>query len=254
MFLPAMFSPDIISLRQFYATPMGESVRALIAGAITRLWPSARNEAMLALGYATPYLAPYLGATATLAACMPAQQGAAYFPQEGDNIALLAHDSELPFSENSFNRVLLVHSAENSEQLSWMIQEIWRTLTPGGRMLAVVPNRFNLWSRSSRSPFGYGRPFSIAQFRDLLTAHHFDITRTRTALFMPPTRIGFVWKAAQKLETFGYTICDFLGWHIGGVLLVEAEKKIYSSIKEPVVEGRRYRPAFASAKPVMTKS
>lgn len=247
-----MFSPDIVSLRQFYATPLGESVRALIEAAILRLWPHAKGEVLLALGYGTPYLSPYIGQTSSMAACMPAQQGAAYFPQGGDNIVLLAHDSELPFAENSVNRVLLVHSVENSEQLSWMIQEIWRVLTPGGRVLAVVPNRFSLWSRSSRSPFGYGRPFSMAQLRDLLSAHQLSLTRTGSALFMPPSRLRFAWRAAQKIETAGRLICGFLGCFLGGVLLVEAEKQLYSPIRQPVVEGRLYRPAIAGVRPAMT--
>jgi len=221
-------------------------VRALIAAALARLWPAGNGDVLLALGYATPYLAPYLGQASPLAACMPAQQGAVYFPQGADNISLLAHDSELPFAESSANRVLLVHSVENSEQLSWMIQEIWRVLTPGGRVLAVVPNRFSLWSRSSASPFGYGRPFSMAQLRDLLTGHQFSLTRSGTALFMPPIRLRWLWKAAPKLEKFCVALCDALGCHLGGVLLIEAEKQLYSPIRQPVVEGRHYRAAMAA--------
>ena len=242
----AMFSPDIVHLRQFYATPLGDSVRALIAASISRFWPAAHNDTIFAFGYATPYLAPYAGNN--IAACMPAQQGAEYFPRDGDNIALLMHDSELPFSESSANRALMVHSIENSEQLSWMIQEIWRVLTPGGRVLAVVPNRFSLWSRLSRSPLGYGRPFSMAQLHDLFTGHQFAITHSSTALFMPPVRVRWLWKAAPKLERICVTLCDALGFHMGGVLLIEAEKQLYSPIRQPVVAGRAYRPVMGTVR------
>lgn len=247
-----MYSPDIINLRNFYSTPFGESVRALITEGISDIWQEIGSDITVGMGYATPYLSHYLDNKTTIIACMPSGQGAVYWPQGADNLTLIAHDSELPFAESSLNRVLLVHSMENSEQLSWLIQEVWRILTPNGRMLAVVPNRSGMWSRSSRSPFGYGRPFSIAQMRHLLSEQQFAITRTHCALFMPPTHIQFLWKASNFLEKTGKFLCRFLGCFIGGVLLVEAEKKLYSDIKQPVVEPRKYRSKALGTKPAMT--
>ncbi len=247
-----MYTPDIINLRNFYSTDFGESVRSLIAGTVNGLWPAGGNDVIVGIGYATPYLTNYLGDKATVIACMPAQQGAAYWPQGGDNLTVIAHDSELPFAESSVNRVLLVHSMENSEQLSWLIQEVWRVLTPNGRLLAVVPNRSGMWSRSSRSPFGYGRPFSIAQVCALFAEQQFTVTRTRSALYMPPSHIKFLWKCAPRLEKIGRFICRYLGGFLGGVLLVEAEKKIYADIKQPVVEARKYRSHVLAGRPAMT--
>lgn len=246
-----MYTPDIVNLRNFYSTNFGQSVRALISSAILRIWSSTGEDVVVGLGYATPYLASYVTPSAHLAACMPAGQGAAYWPHGGDNLVVISHDSELPFAESSINRVLLVHSMENSEQLSWLIQEIWRVLTPNGKMLAVVPNRSGMWSRSSRSPFGYGRPFSMSQMRTLLGEQQFVITSTSSALFMPPTRMTFCWKIADKLESIGNVICSFLGGFLGGVILVEAEKQIYSGIAQPVVEARRYRTKVMGIKPAM---
>ncbi len=248
-----MYTPDIINLRNFYATGFGESVRSLIADAVLQFWPTTGSDIVLGMGYATPYIEPYMEQSANLVACMPAQQGAIYWPHGGDNLVLIAHESELPFAESSINRVLLIHGMENSEQLSWMINEIWRVLTPNGKLLAIAPNRHSLWSRSSRSPFGYGRPFSISQMRDLLTEQHFTITNTSSALFMPPTRIKFLWRIAEKLEKVGRFVCRFLGGFLGGVVLVEAEKQIYSSIRQPVVEAKKYRGAIIGTRPAMTK-
>ena len=241
-----MFAPDVVSLRQFYASPFGENARALIAASLHALWPSAKEDALLGIGFATPYLDDYLGRGMFVAACMPAKQGAAYWPPSKDNLVLLAHESELPFAENSMNRVLLVHSVENSEQLSWMMQEIWRVLTPGGRVLAIVPNRMGFWARSSRSPFGYGRPFSLAQMRDLMSEHQFTPTRSRPALFLPPTHSQLLWRIARKIEAVGHMFFPF----IGGVWLVEAEKQVYASIRQPALSRRAYgfaRPATQTA-------
>ena len=243
-----MFVPDVVSLRQFYASPFGENARALIAKSLHHLWPGMKGDALLGIGFATPYLDGFIGADSFVAACMPAKQGAAYWPPSKDNLVLLAHESELPFAEASINRVLLVHSVENCDHLSWMMEEIWRVLTPGGRVLAIVPNRMGFWARSSRSPFGYGRPFSLAQMRDLMSEHQFTPTRSRPALFLPPTLNQLLWRISGKIEAIGHMFFPF----IGGVWLVEAEKQVYASIKQPALSRRLYSIAQPAVQPALS--
>jgi hypothetical protein len=242
-----MFAPDVVNLRQFYASPFGEAVRDLIAASLKQVWPDARGDALLGIGYATPYLEAYLPQASPVMVCMPAAQGAAYWPPARPNLVFLAHESELPLPENSVNRVLLMHSVENSEQMSWMMREIWRVLTPGGRMLAIVPNRLGVWSRSSRSPFGYGRPFNVLQLRDMIGQHQFTLTRSTSALFIPPTRLRFMWRVATKIERIGKLICPF----VGGVLMIEAEKQLYAAIRQPVHAKQGYRVPVPATNPIM---
>ncbi|MBY0408265.1 MAG: class I SAM-dependent methyltransferase [Rickettsiales bacterium] len=230
-----MFAPDIVTLKQFYATPFGRDISRFIGTRIHAMWPHAQGDVMLGIGYCTPYLEHYVNEAAPVCVCMPAQQGAAFWPPE-QNLVFLGHESELPFRESSVNRVLLIHSFENTEQLSWMIEELWRVLTPGGRILVIVPNRMGFWCRSSHTPFGYGRPFSLAQLRDLLSEHQFTCTDSSSALFMPPVRLRFLWRIAHHLERVGRAVCPF----IGGVLLLEAQKQIYASIKQPVTARSSY--------------
>ena len=242
-----MFTPDVITLRQFYATPFGEGTRELIAASLLNFWPQAKDESILGIGFTTPYLEPYIAQSASTIVCMPAQQGAAYWPPSSNNRVFLSHESELPLSESSINRILLLHSVENSEQLAGMIKNIYRVLTPGGRVLAIVPNRLGLWARSSRSPFGYGRPFSMAQLRELMGEHEFTVTRSSSALFIPPTHMRIVWRFAKNIEKIGKILCPF----IGGVLLIEAEKQLYASIKQPVNVRKTYPVARPASKPVL---
>lgn len=231
-----MFHPDVIHLRQFYASPIGQRVQALIGQAIANLWPSANKDAVLVVGYGVPYL-DYLKISAQpLLMVMPAEQGAVAWPAGEANRVALAHEFELPFQSNSINRVLLIHCVENSEGLSGMMDEVWRVLTPGGRVLSVVPNRVSFWSGSGKSPFGYGRPFNVLQLRSLFAKHHFTHTRTSSALFSPPMALQASWRVARKLEFIG-KVC---WWFMGGVLLVEAEKQMVASIKQPAHARRSY--------------
>ena len=244
-----MFSPDVIALKQFYDTPLGERARGLIAESIRRLWPDVSGDTLLGIGYPLPFMERYMDQAAPALVCMPAGQGAIYWPPTRANRVFMAHEAELPLQENSINRILLVHSVEHSEQLSWMMQDISRVLAPGGRVLAVVPNRMGAWSRSSRSPFGHGRPFSMAQLRDLFEEHQLTITRSGSALFMPPTRLNFLWKCAHNLESVGKLCFRF----IGGVLLIEAQKQIFADMRQPVVEKKRYRVPLGATKPVLSR-
>jgi SAM-dependent methyltransferase len=214
---------------------------------IEELWPDIKGDALLGIGYATPYLEAYREKTSPIIVCMPARQGAACWPSTEGNMAFLSHESELPLPANSINRILLLHCFEHSEPLSNMVEEMWRVLTPGGRMLAIVPNRLGLWTRSSRSPFGSGRPFSLMQLRELVSEKQFTHTRSSSALFLPPTHIRILWRMARIFEKVGKLLCPFFG----GVLVIEAEKQLYASIRQPVAVRAKYPVPITANQPVL---
>jgi len=232
-----MLHPGIVQLKQFYAGRLGESVAALISRTLNHMWPEATNDAMLVIGYGAPYIVPYLNSAAPLIMAMPAEQGAAAWPPGQTNHVILAHDGELPLQNNSINRVFLIHSIEYSEHLNAMMQEVWRVLVPGGRVLAIVPNRVSFWSNSGKTPFGFGRPFNVLQLRSLFINHHFTILHSQSALFAPPLVVRLSMGFSRKLETIG----KVLWWFLGGVLIMESEKQLYASIKEPVFVRKLYR-------------
>ena len=225
-----MLHPDIVQLKEFYASRLGESVANLIGESLMRLWPDAKGEAMLVVGYGAPYVMPYLTQATPLVIAMQAEQGAAAWPAGAGNRVFLTHDSELPLQNNSIGKVLLIHSVEHSEHLNAMMQEVWRVLVPGGKVLAVVPNRVSFWSGSNKSPFGSGRPFNVLQLRSLLAHHSFTTTGSYSALFTPPLLARLSSRLSYKIEKIG----QMFWWFLGGVLVMEGEKQLYASITEPV--------------------
>lgn len=237
-----MIAPDIVSLRHFYDTPFGADVCRFIGDRVRELWPSAREDVILGVGYCMPYLEHLRAPGTVLSVCMPASQGAAYWPIEGENLVCLSHEAELPFRESSINRILLVHSMENTEYLSGLLDELRRLLVPGGRLLLVVPNRIGFWCHAAHTPFGYGRPFSVTQLRELLEAEQFALTYSSSCLFMPPVRIRPLWRMARHVESMLRVLCPV----VGGVLIVEAQKQIYASIRQPV-RSRTFVPAGTRA-------
>lgn len=217
--------PDIVDLKEFYARPLGHAARRMIRRRIRAMWPNLKGLNLLGLGYATPYIKPYLPEAERAVAVMPAAQGVAHWPAEGANLAALAEETDLPLPDATFDRVLLVHALESTEALRPMLREVWRVLAPGGRMLVVVPNRRGLWSRGEGTPFAHGRPYSQGQLTRLLRDNLFSPLQWGAALYVPPTHWGFLLQAASTIEKLGGR------WFsaISGVVLIEASKQIYAA-------------------------
>jgi SAM-dependent methyltransferase len=234
-------SSDVVDLRDFYRTGLGQVARRMIRGAIRRVWPDLRGMRLLAIGYPTPFLGPISGETERTAVVMPASLGVLDWSPDGRNLVALANEGELPFADYSIDRVLLVHALETSEQLVPMLKEIWRVLAGGGRLLIIVPNRRGIWARLDRTPFGSGRPYTMSQLSRLLRDEQFTPVGSDAALFIPPARKRMILRSAAAWERIGKR------WFptFAGVVLVEASKQIYAKPTLALAPRRRlvYAPA-----------
>jgi SAM-dependent methyltransferase len=219
---------DVVDLRDFYATRLGQVARRLLRRRIRLLWPELGGMRVLGLGYATPFLRPFAEEAERVIAMMPAGQGVLPWPEDGPNAVALAEEIELPLQDYSIDRVLLVHALEHSENARLLLREIWRVLAGGGRLLSVVPNRRGIWARLERTPLGIGHPYTAGQLSRLLRDEHFTPERTSAALFMPPTTSRVMLRAAPAWERLGER------WFttFAGVVLVEATKEIYAKTAE----------------------
>jgi SAM-dependent methyltransferase len=231
---------DVVDLRDFYETALGQVARRVLRQHIREIWPDARGLAVLGLGFATPFLGPFRAEAARVVAAMPASQGVLHWPAEGNGLTALTEEVELPFPDLSIDRVLMVHALETADQVRPLMREIWRVLSGSGRLLAVVPNRTGIWARLERTPFGYGRPYSPAQLSRLLRDSMFTPIQSRAALFVPPTRSRMVLASAAAWERLGRL---GLGT-FAGVVMAEAGKQIYAA--QPLPHARR-RAAYAPA-------
>ena len=215
---------DVIDLRDFYQTALGQVARRMIRRAVRRVWPDLRGTRLLGIGYATPFLSAISVDTERTVALMPATLGVLGWPSNGRNLVALAEEGELPFADYSIDRVLLVHALETSDEVRPMLKEVWRVLAGGGRLLIVAPNRRGIWARFDRTPFGYGRPYTVSQLSQLLRDELFTPVGSDTALFVPPTTSRMMLRSAPAWERIG------VRWFptFAGVVLVEASKQIYA--------------------------
>src|SRR3978361_945304 len=182
---------DVIDLRDFYSQRLGIVARRLINRGSHAPWPSARGQRVLGLGYPTPYLGLFREDSERCIAFMPAAQGVLKWPTARPALAALVDEFSLPLPDAAGDRILMVHALEMADDPEGLLREMWRVLAPSGRLMAIIPNRRGVWTRTDTTPFGHGRPYSRSQITQLLRQTGGTPTRRgRGFLLAPFTRGG----------------------------------------------------------------
>lgn len=226
---------DIIELRRFYGSPLGLRATRSIAAALTALWEPMSDERLLGLGYTAPWLDRFGADAERTLAFMPARQGATIWPIGRPNSSVLVYEEELPLADASLDRVLLVHALEHAESPEQLLIEIWRVLSPNGRVIVVVPNRRGVWARFEHTPFGTGRPFSRTQLSKLMRAANFTPSVSTEALFSPPSEKNWAVKFDNILERGGRRFWPAFA----GAIVMEGQKRLYQGLAVKQRSSRR---------------
>ncbi len=224
---------DIAEIRQFYHSALGAQTKTHLLKCLYEFWPDfdSAEAPVIGVGYAIPYL----NEKGTSIAVMSATQGGVRWPAHGPNRTVVTEDHLLPFAENSVSRLLLIHAVENADYLRELMSDAWRALSPNGRLLIVVPNRRGLWSRMDKTPFGHGRPYTMKQMRNLLHDADFVVDRHTRALYFLPSHNRLLQLLTPVLERLGRSALP----KFGGVLVIEASKRLYSVTAIPVAQTKQ---------------
>ncbi|WP_421856668.1 class I SAM-dependent methyltransferase [Oricola sp.] len=226
---------DIVEIRSFYHSVLGQMATRSIGLALSRIWQPLPNERLLGLGYARPWLDRFEPDTERTLSFMLAAQGAVKWPREGASRSALVFDEELPLPDSAIDRILMVHALEHAENPRETLMEAWRVLAPNGRLVLVVPNRRGIWARFEYTPFGTGRPFSKAQLVKLLREANFTPGPMTEALLFPPARRPSLLRLSAQAERIGFRL-----WPVfAGVIVMEAQKRLYQGL--PVAERQSRR-------------
>ena len=228
---------DVLDLRNFYyRSGLGRAAQKVIRNELVSLWPEAKGQTVAGFGFAVPLLRPFLKDARRVIALMPGPQGVMPWPAGMANVSVLCEETRWPLPTGMVDKLAMLHGLETSEHPSALLEEAWRVLGPGGRAVFVVPNRGGLWSRSDRTPFGYGRPYSPGQFEAQLRRHKFVPEHVRSALFQPPSDRRVWRKVADWMEGAGRHLPVFAA---GGVLIVEATKQVAAPTRPGLPEAVR---------------
>ena len=233
---------DVLDLRNFYyRSALGRGAQKVIRDDLVKLWPEAKGQTVVGFGFAVPLLRPYLADARRVTGLMPGPQGVMPWPAGQPNVSVLCEDTIWPVQTGQVDKLVVMHGLETSDNPTALLDECWRVLGPGGRAVFIVPNRAGLWSRSDKTPFGYGRPYSLGQLDAQLRKHQFVTERSLSTLYQPPSHRRIWRKAAGMLETLGHKLPVVVA---GGVLMVEVSKQMAAPTR-PGLSERVRRPLRA---------
>jgi len=165
----------------------------------------------------------------------PDGQGVARWPAEGKALSVLVEEDRLPFPDALFDRLIVVHGLEQAESPRKLLREFWRVAAPEARILVIVAHRRGLWARAESTPFGHGQPYTKGQLVGLLEDSMFQPTASARALYAPPIDWRLVTSAGEAWERTG----RFAWGGFGGILMVEAIKRLYIEPTGRPVRGKR---------------
>lgn len=228
---------DVQNLRNFYyRSTLGRAAQATLQKQLVALWPDVKGQTVVGFGFAVPLLRPFLNPARRVLALMPGPQGVMPWPAGHPNVAVLIEETAWPVETGHVDRLVVLHGLETSENPSAVMEECWRVLGPGGRAVFAVPNRAGFWSRSDRTPFGFGRPYTLGQVENQLRKHNFAIERHMSVLYQMPSARRFWLKSGPLMENMGQRMPAVMA---GGVFLIEVSKHIHDR------RGKRVRKSMA---------
>ncbi len=216
---------DVQDLRNFYyRSTLGRAAQASMRKRLLELWPEAKGQTVVGFGFAAPLLRPYLKDARRVLTLMPGPQGVFPWPSGQANTSVLCEETLWPLETGHVDKLVVLHGLETSERPSDLLEECWRVLGPGGKVIFIVPNRAGLWARRDRTPFGYGRPYSPGQLDMQLKKHQFLPERHVGALYQFPSQKRLWMNSAGVFERVGRNVPTMMA---GGAFMVEATKLVY---------------------------
>ena len=217
---------DVQDLRNFYyRSTLGRAAQSILQRRLVELWPDVKGQTVVGFGFAVPMLRPFLDDARRVIALMPGPQGVMPWPPNMPNVSVLMEETAWPIETGRVDRLVVLHGLETSERPSTVMDECWRALGPGGKAVFMVPNRAGLWSRSDRTPFGFGRPYTLGQVESQLRKHHFAIERHMSVLYQMPSTRRFWLKSGPLMEKMGQRMPAILA---GGVFVIEVSKHVHN--------------------------
>lgn len=238
---------DVQDLRNFYyRSALGRTVQKSIRDQILKRWPEAVGQTVVGYGFAVPLLRPYLKDARRVIGLMPGPQGVMPWPIGLPNVSTLCHETMWPIETGHVDRLIIMHGLETSEDTTALLDEAFRVLGPGGKLMLIVPNRAGLWVRADHTPFGFGRPYTLGQVETQLQLHNFMPEFHCGALHFPPSQTRFWLKTASMIEGMGNRLSNVL---TSGVLIIEADKRVHLPIEKGTGVAVRTAEALGNLRP-----
>ncbi len=212
------------TLETFYSTRLGEETAQRLSQRLIDLWGRCEDQRLLGIGYACPLLPLWQPSARACVGAVPELLGEARQANHRGGTLVSCAEHRLPFADEMFDRIVLLHALEEADNPRLMLREAWRVLAPEGRIVVAAANRRSFWSLHEGNAFGHGRPWTRRQLINFMNDSLYQVTASTTAVHMPPLNWSIITAASRSWERVGEQLTPGLG----GVVLVEAVKRLYA--------------------------
>jgi ubiquinone/menaquinone biosynthesis C-methylase UbiE len=210
------FDPVATLYDSWFETALGHTADLLEKDLLYRLAQSCVGDRGLDVGTGTGHFALDLAAHGLTAVGVDLSTSMLDVARDKDTaVHLLRGDaSALPLASESFDVVLSVTALEFIERRQQALNEMWRVVRPGGRLVVGVLNSWSPWawarrreSRQQETPFSHARFFNAWEFVRLL--RHLGPVTWSSSVFVGPGGRGL--RYAWKLERAGRVLLKPFG-------------------------------------------
>ena len=198
---------------------------------------------LLCIGYPVPDCLPLFRKAKSFSVFTPFAHGPQKLVEKGLNRSLSGDEARLPFMDSSFDVAVVLHAVEYMEDPVSFFEALWKSLSPGGRLILMIPNRAGGWKKSGIPRARDEQGFDFKAACDFLFQKGFECVRCWGVFH------GFKFAKGKRpiLEGVMRSVSKKGPGLMPGFLILEAEKIIGSkgrSAEEPA--------RLAPTKPVPT--
>ena len=208
----------------FYQSKLGGLVKRIIRQKIISSIDKSKHSDVCGYGYVSPYLS-FINKHFHQSNVLEFRPD--FFNQvvqeRVDFNQKFIHEYFLPLEPSMVDIVISTHLLEFVEKPQSSIEEIWRILRPNGYFISVLPRRSGIWTRYDNNPFGFGRSYSSAQFKNLIS-DYFVLDEKNSFLHFPPWSHYLNYKFYQTFENLGNKLFPYMG----GLMFCVCKKIVYA--------------------------
>jgi len=153
--------PSTRGLEGFYKTSCGKHLGVEVENNLNKSWndQNLSHCHILCIGFPVPGIKALSQKGASFALFTPGFLGAKKMVRKGMNFSATGDEAHLPFRQGSYDRAYIFHALEYMEDQVSFLEELWKVLSPGGRIFLMVPNKKGPWKK-----FGLPKPEAAKEF------------------------------------------------------------------------------------------
>lgn len=216
-------------LRQWFDSPLGQSLQAHEAHHLRNMLPNLYGTVAVQLGH--------IGRLDLMDSCIAPTRvllDGLSMPEGATRVRGLPE--QLPLDAKSADVVLLPHTLDFCEDPHQVLREVSRVLRPEGHVVILGFNPMSLWgfrrliARRPRSAPWCGKFFRLSRIKDWLALLDFETTHGTMLYYRPPLRHGGFMQRLLFLDKMG----DRWWPMMAAVYLVVAKKRVVGVTPMPV--------------------